>query len=120
GISFPPGNAPSMTDADIADIIAAYAESAACAKEAGFDGIELHAAHGYLIDQFFWEKTNLRSDRWGGDLAAGGRFGVGVTRACRAAVGPDYPIALRFSQWKLSDYAASLVQTPEELSRFLA
>lgn len=89
------------------------------AKRIGFDGIELHGAHGYLIDQFFWEKTNQRTDQYGGDLEARTTFAVEVIDACRRAVGPDFPIVLRFSQWKSGDYSAKLAQTPEELSRFL-
>ena len=60
-----------MTEKDIADVIAAYARSATRAKEAGFDGIAIHGAHGYLIDTFFWDETNQRKDRWGGRSPAG-------------------------------------------------
>ena len=55
-----------MTDADIADTIAAFGQAAADAKRLGFDAVELHGAHGYLIDQFFWPGTNVRTDKWGG------------------------------------------------------
>lgn len=109
-----------MTDAEIATVIAAYAKAAADARRLGFDGIELHGAHGYLIDQFFWEGTNQRTDRYGGDMVARTRFAVEVIQACRRAVGPDFPILLRFSQWKQQDYAARLATTPESLGRFLA
>jgi 2,4-dienoyl-CoA reductase-like NADH-dependent reductase (Old Yellow Enzyme family) len=86
----------------------------------GFDGIELHGAHGYLIDQFFWEGTNRRIDRWGGDLVGRTRFGVEVVKACRKRTAPDFPISLRISQWKSTDYNARLAASPEELARFLA
>jgi 2,4-dienoyl-CoA reductase-like NADH-dependent reductase (Old Yellow Enzyme family) len=109
-----------MTEAEIEAVIAAYVESAGNAKRLGFDGIELHGAHGYLIDQFFWEGTNRRTDRYGGDLVGRTRFAVEVIAACRRAVGADFPIILRFSQWKLQDYEAKLATTPEELGRFLA
>jgi 2,4-dienoyl-CoA reductase-like NADH-dependent reductase (Old Yellow Enzyme family) len=109
-----------MSESEIEEMFAAYRTSAALAKSAGFDGIELHGAHGYLIDQFFWHVTNRRTDGWGGGLAQRTRFAVGVIRACRDAVGPDFPICLRFSQWKIEDYAARLVETPAELERFLA
>ena len=109
-----------MTEAEIAAVIAAYAQAAADAKRLGFDGVELHGAHGYLIDQFFWEGTNQRSDRYGGDMVARTRFAVEVIRACRRAVGPDFPIVLRYSQWKQQDYTARLASTPELLERFLA
>jgi len=109
-----------MSEAEIAAVIAAFAQAAADAQRLGFDGIELHGAHGYLIDQFFWEGTNQRSDRYGGDMVARTRFAVEVIQACRRAVGPDFPIVLRFSQWKQQDYAARLAATPERLGRFLA
>ena len=108
-----------MSENDIAGVIAAYARSASNAKAAGFDGVAIHAAHGYLIDSFFWPGTNLRNDAWGGDITRHGRFGVEVVKAVRAAIGPDLPIILRFSQWKLQDYDARNAQTPEELSALL-
>jgi len=108
------------TEAQIAVVVEAYASAAAAARQLGFDGIELHGAHGYLIDQFFWEGTNRRTDRYGGSLAARGRFGLEVVSACRRAVGPDFPIVLRYSQWKLQDFNAKLVETPAELATFLA
>jgi 2,4-dienoyl-CoA reductase-like NADH-dependent reductase (Old Yellow Enzyme family) len=108
-----------MTDSDVADVIAAFEKSARHAKELGFDGLELHGAHGYLIDQFFWEGLNERADPWGGSLEARTRFGAEIVRACRAEVGEDFAIVLRFSQWKLQDYSAKLAQNPEELGKFL-
>lgn len=108
------------TEAEIADIVQAFAFSAAEAKRLGFDGIELHGAHGYLIDQFFYEQTNTRTDRYGGDMVKRTRFAVEVIEACRSAVGPDFLIDLRFSQWKSGDYKAKLAETPEQLERFLA
>ena len=108
-----------MTDAEIERVIAAYATSAASAERLGFDGIELHGAHGYLIDQFFYTGTNHRTDRYGGGIVQRTRFGCEVVQACRRAVSPDFPIFLRFSQWKGFDYSARLVTTPEELAAFL-
>lgn len=110
-----------MTETDIAETIAAYALAAASAKALGFDGVEIHAGHGYLIDQFLWDQTNRRRDRWGGDtLAARSRFALEVVRAVRAAVGPDFALLLRVSQWKSADLAARLVETPDELEAWLA
>ena len=109
-----------MTDAQIADTIADFAAAAANARRVGFDGIELHGAHGYLIDQFFWAGTNTRDDAWGGDAVGRTRFACEVVRACRAAVGSDYPIVLRFSQWKQQDYDVRLAPSPEALEAFLA
>lgn len=113
-----PPTAP-MTESEIADIIAAYARSAANAKAVGFDGIAVHAAHGYLIDTFFWAETNHRQDRWGGDLRNRIRFGVEVIKAIRQAVGPDMPISLRWSQWKQQDYDAQIACSPADLEALL-
>lgn len=113
-----PETAP-MTDEDIADVIAAYGRSAANAKAAGFDGVAVHGAHGYLIDSFFWDGTNKRTDRWGGSIAARTAFGVEVIRAIRAAIGPNLPISFRFSQWKIQDYGGSLAATPDDLAALL-
>ncbi|AJS59017.1 NADH:flavin oxidoreductase [Paenibacillus sp. IHBB 10380] len=109
-----------MTEGEIEEVIKAFGQAAADAKRIGFDGIELHGAHGYLIDQFFWEKTNRRTDRYGGDAIGRTRFAVEVIEACRRAVGPDFPIILRFSQWKMGNYDAKLIETPVQLERFLA
>ena len=108
-----------MTTDEIKGIVQAFAQAATDAKRIGFDGIELHGAHGYLIDQFFWEKTNKRTDRYGGDLVARTTFAVEIIEACREAVGPDFPIVFRYSQWKGGDYNAKLAHTPEELASFL-
>ena len=108
-----------MTQADIDEVIAAFAQAARDAKAIGMDGVEIHGAHGYLIDQFFWEGSNQRTDGYGGDLAARSRFAIELIQAVRAAVGPDFPIILRYSQWKQQDYTARLVQTPEQLEAFL-
>ncbi|MGD0908297.1 MAG: NADH:flavin oxidoreductase [Candidatus Acidiferrales bacterium] len=108
-----------MTQAEIDAVIRAYGEAAASAERLGFDGLEIHGAHGYLIDQFFWEETNRRTDRYGGDLLKRTRFAVEVIEEIRRNVSRDYPVCLRFSQWKLLDYSAKLARTPEELERFL-
>jgi 2,4-dienoyl-CoA reductase-like NADH-dependent reductase (Old Yellow Enzyme family) len=108
-----------MTKQDIAEVIAAFAQAALDAKTIGMDGVEIHGAHGYLIDQFFWEGSNKRTDEYGGDLAQRSRFAIELIQAVRAAVGPDFPIIFRFSQWKQQDYTARLVQTAEELGAFL-
>lgn len=90
-----------MTEADIAAVVQAFAEAAADAKRVGFDGVELHGAHGYLIDQFFWEVTNQRTDRYGGDLAARTQFAVEVIEAVRKAVGLIFQLVCVFpsSSW---------------------
>ena len=108
-----------LTEAEIADIVQAFAQAAADAKRIGFDGIELHGAHGYLIDQFFWEQTNQRTDKYGGDIVGRTRFATEIIAACRLAVGPDFPICLRISQWKEAIYTNKLAENPEELGQFL-
>ena len=108
-----------MTQADIDNVIAAFAQAARDAQSIGMDGVEIHGAHGYLIDQFFWEGSNQRTDGYGGSLANRSRFAIELIKAVRAAVGPDFPIILRFSQWKQQDYSARLVLTPEALGEFL-
>ena len=108
-----------MSQQDIDDVVQAFARGAADAQRLGFDAIELHGAHGYLIDQFFWEGTNQREDGYGGSMENRLRFALEIITAARAAVGPDFPIILRWSQWKQQDYSARLVNSPEELERFL-
>ncbi len=110
-----------MTVRDIEDTIAAFAEAASQARAMGFDAVEIHGAHGYLVDQFFWHPTNQRTDCYGGrTLAERTRFAVEIIRAVRLATGPDFPICLRISQWKLQDYAARLAATPAEMEAWLA
>ncbi len=109
-----------MSDEAIADTISAYARAAAAARHLGFDLVEIHAAHGYLIDQFFWDGTNTRSDRYGGStLGERGRFAAEVIAAMRDAAGPDMSIVLRISQWKQQDYAVRLAATPARLAEWL-
>ncbi|KPB70317.1 NADH:flavin oxidoreductase [Pseudomonas cannabina] len=108
-----------MSKQDIDDVVQAFAQAAVDAKAIGMDGIEIHGAHGYLIDQFFWEGSNQRNDEYGGSLTNRSRFAIELISAVRAAVGADYPIIFRFSQWKQQDYSARLVHTPDALGEFL-
>lgn len=105
-----------MDDAAIADTIAAHGRAAADAKRLGFDTVEIHGAHGYLIDQFFWSGTNSRTDQYGGELANRTRFAAEIVKNVRAAIGPDFPIILRVSQWKQQDFAARIAVTPEAMT----
>jgi len=110
-----------MSDGAIADTIAAFGRAAADAKRLGFDVVEIHGAHGYLLDQFFWSGTNERTDKFGGaTLPERARFAAEVVKSVRAAVGPDFPIILRLSQWKQQDYAARLAETPGAMADWLA
>jgi len=105
---------------DIERAIAAFGEAARSAMELGCDGIQIHGAHGYMIDQFFWDATNKRGDGFGGaDLVDRSRVGIEVVKACRAATAPDFPISFRFSQWKQQDFTVRMAPTPQELERFL-
>ncbi len=108
-----------LTTEEIDHIIAAYASSAKASKDLGFDGVELHGAHGYLIDQFLWDGTNERSDRFGGDMLGRATFLIEIIKAVRAAVGADYPLLLRMSQWKQQDYDVKLAPTPDDLGTLL-
>ncbi|MBB3348732.1 NADH:flavin oxidoreductase [Sphingomonas sp. BK069] len=109
-----------MSEEDIADTVAAFARAAADAKRLGFDTVEIHGAHGYLIDQFFWSGTNRREDRYGGaTIRERARLAGEVVAAIRAAVGEDYPIILRVSQWKQQDFGARLAHTPDEMADWL-
>ncbi|MEZ5489419.1 MAG: NADH:flavin oxidoreductase [Gammaproteobacteria bacterium] len=108
-----------MSQQDIDDCVAAYGKAAADAVANGFDGLEIHGAHSYLIDQFFWSATNQRQDKYGGNLAQRTRFAVEIVTAMRAAVPEDFPIVFRFSQWKSGDYNHKMAASPEELESFL-
>lgn len=112
-------NGVAMSLEDVKETIEAFAQAAADAQAIGFDGVEIHGAHGYLIDQFFWEDTNQRDDEYGGDRVGRTRFAVDIVKAIRSRCGENFPIVLRFSQWKQQNYMAKLANTPEELKQFL-
>ena len=108
-----------MSHDDVLETIEAFVKAAEDAQAIGFDGVEIHGAHGYLVDQFFWEDTNQRDDEYGGDIAGRTKFAVDIVKGIRERCGNDFPIILRFSQWKQQNYAAKLAQTPDELKKFL-
>ncbi|KQS03613.1 1,2-oxophytodienoate reductase [Sphingomonas sp. Leaf357] len=109
------------TQDDIDAVIASYGRAARAAMDIGSDGVNLHGGHGYLIDGFFWSQTNHREDGYGGAEAADRtRFACEVVRECRRQTRPDFPIMLRFSQFKEQSYDARVCETPGELDRFLA
>lgn len=113
----PIGKALSTNDID--NIIASYVKAARDAQWAGFDGIEVHGAHGYLPDLFLWERTNQRSDQYGGTLADRTWFASELVRALRSELGPDTVISFRFSQWKADLFDARIADTPCELETVL-
>lgn len=108
-----------MSVEDIHDCIEAFIQAAEDSQKIGFDGVEIHGAHGYLVDQFFSEDLNVRTDEWGGSMENRGRFAVEIIKGIRERCGPDFPIVLRFSQWKQHSYDAKLAYTPDELAAFL-
>ena len=108
-----------MSRSRIAAVIEAFAQAASDARKLGFDAVEIHGAHGYLIDQFLWEATNRRTDEYGGDLIGRTRFAREVVQAVRKAVGSSFPIIFRLSQWKIGHYDARLANDPRELADLL-
>lgn len=108
---------PAVT-ADLEAIVEAYGKAAINAKMTGFDGIELHAAHGYLLDQFLWPGTNRRTDEWGGSPANRARLVADAVAEIRRMTGPDFAISLRISQWKVQDFTARNFETPQALEAF--
>lgn len=109
-----------MTTSQLQQVIDDFTQAAVAAKDLGFDGVELHGAHGYLLDQFFWQETNLRDDEFGGKtLAARTRFVCDLIRQVREAVGVDFPIILRISQWQVGHYQVKNAATAKELAEQL-
>ncbi|HGM5291782.1 NADH:flavin oxidoreductase/NADH oxidase family protein [Serratia ureilytica] len=86
-----------MSEAQIAEVIARFAASAHAAEKAGFTGVQIHAAHGYLISQFLSPLANQRSDRWGGELANRARMLLEVVRAVRQRVSPDFCVTVKLN-----------------------
>jgi 2,4-dienoyl-CoA reductase-like NADH-dependent reductase (Old Yellow Enzyme family) len=92
GIDVPPRE---MTDEDIEAIIDAFGQSARRVEEAGFDGVQIHGAHGYLVTQFLSPSSNHRKDKWGGSLENRMRFVIEVARAMRREVDDDFPVTIK-------------------------
>ena len=114
-------NGRAATLEELEDIKQAFVRSALLAQAIGVDGVEVHAAHGYLLDQFLWAQTNRREDGYGGDdIRHRARFPAEIVAAIRAAVGPDFVIGFRFSQWKEVNFNTRVVDTTEELKTMLA
>jgi 2,4-dienoyl-CoA reductase-like NADH-dependent reductase (Old Yellow Enzyme family) len=114
-------NGVAMTTQDLEETAAAYVQSALVAQELGAHGIEVHCAHGYLLDLFLWHETNQRTDEYGGaTLAERAQYPAEIISAIRKATGPDFLISVRFSQWKEVDYRARIADHPDDLGPFLA
>jgi 2,4-dienoyl-CoA reductase-like NADH-dependent reductase (Old Yellow Enzyme family) len=96
-----------MTEQDIAEVFNGFVQAASrAARVAGFDGIEIHGANGYLLDQFLNASTNLRRDRWGGDVQGRIRLLEEVVKAVKAEVGTSVPVGIRISQGKVNDFTS--------------
>ena len=99
-----------LTVDEIHDLVKAFGEAAGRAKKCGFDCVEIHGAHGYLVNQFMSTFSNKRTDEYGGTLINRMRFALEIVAACREAVGPDFPILFRFNT---SDYVEGGIEIPE-------
>ncbi|MFL2721163.1 MAG: NADH:flavin oxidoreductase [Gammaproteobacteria bacterium] len=108
-----------MTIDDIKETIEAYASDAKICEEIGFDGVEIHGAHGYLIDNFFWSGTNVRNDSYGGSIKNRSKLATDIVKAIRSNVSNQFIVGLRFSQWKQQDYEAKLANSPNELKELI-
>lgn len=98
GMAIPGVPAPrELTDDEVVGIVKRFATTARIAEEAGFDGVQVHAAHGYLVSQFLSPLSNQRADRWGGDINGRMRFLLEVVRAIRAAVSPGFAVGVKLN-----------------------
>ncbi len=91
------GRPRALAEDEILDIVVRFARAAGVVKQAGFTGVQVHAAHGYLASQFLSPRTNRREDRWGGSLENRARFLLETVRAVRAGVGLDFPVAVKLN-----------------------
>jgi 2,4-dienoyl-CoA reductase-like NADH-dependent reductase (Old Yellow Enzyme family) len=107
-----------LNDAQICQVVQAFADAAALAERLGFDGVEVHGAHGYLLDQFHWPVTNRRTDRYNGSMVDRTRMSAEVVQAIRSRVSRTFPVSFRFSQWKLYNYEARSLENAHELELF--
>jgi 2,4-dienoyl-CoA reductase-like NADH-dependent reductase (Old Yellow Enzyme family) len=92
------------TKDDISEVVKSFIDAAVRAKKAGFDGVEIHGANGYILDQFLTDYTNQRTDEYGGSTENRVRLFVEVSKAVREAVGQEYTVGIRISQGKVNDY----------------
>ncbi|MEI3852095.1 MULTISPECIES: NADH:flavin oxidoreductase [Ensifer] len=100
-----------ISEVEIAEAIEGFANAARLAiGVAGFDGIEIHGANGYLLDQFFTDFSNRRTDRWGGDIVQRLGLSLEVLKAVRTEIGPSVPLGLRLSQGKVNDFRHKWVE----------
>lgn len=109
-----------MSEAEIETAIEEFVEATVATKELGFDCVEFHGAHSYLIDSFFWPGSNQRSDKWGGaSWENRTRLAAEIIKRSRAKVGPDFPLLIRISQWKQQDFKEKIAHDPQALEQWL-
>lgn len=112
-----------MTEADMDEVVAIFENAARLSIAAGFDSMEIHGAHGYLLDSFLSPASNQRTDDYGGSFENRMRFPLRVVRAVRKVIdetaGREYPLMIRFSQWRMEDYSAYAYPDPEHLERWV-
>jgi 2,4-dienoyl-CoA reductase-like NADH-dependent reductase (Old Yellow Enzyme family) len=108
-----------LTNEEIKHLVTLFAEAARRAKAAGFDGVQIHAAHGYLLSQFLSPAYNRRTDEYGGDIANRARIHLEILDAVREKVGPDYPVLIKINN---EDYIENGLTLEDALaaSRMLA
>ena len=108
-----------VNEEEIKILVEAYSQDAKWCEEIGFDGVEIHGAHGYLVDNFLWEATNERNDRYGGSINKRSQFAKEITESIRARTNNKFIVGMRFSQWKQVDFTARLANNPKELEEML-
>ena len=108
-----------MSYDEIQELINIYSEDAKTCEQLGFDGVEIHGAHGYLIDQFFWDQINLRDDDYGGSIKNRSRFATDILQASKKNTSENFKVGIRVSQWKQQDYDAKLALNENELKIFV-
>jgi 2,4-dienoyl-CoA reductase-like NADH-dependent reductase (Old Yellow Enzyme family) len=99
--------------ADIPEMVTAFTDAAVRAKKAGFDGVQIHCAHGYLLSQFLTPAFNKRQDQYGGSIENRTRIHVEIIRAVREAVGPDYPIIIKLNSQDFMENGLTLEDSLE-------
>ena len=105
---------------EIEEMIEVYANDAKICEDLGFDGIEIHGAHGYLIDQFFWQVTNQRTDYYGGSFDKRTNFAKNIISNSKKNTSDNFIVGIRFSQWKQQDYKAKIANNVDELNQFIS